>query len=221
MISVVIPALNEAGSIAQTLSRLQPLRHRGGEVVLVDGGSVDQTVEEATPYVDQVIRTEPGRALQMGVGAAAASGDQLWFLHADTLVPEDADRLIEASLRRRPWGRFDVRLSGSHRLLRIVGWMMNRRSCWSGIATGDQGIFLRRTLFEQVGGMPPIPLMEDVAFSRQLLTVARPDCIHTPLVTSSRRWEQHGIVRTIVLMWWLRFAYWIGISPQRISGWYR
>ncbi len=221
MISIVIPALNEAGSIEVTLQRLQPIRQRGGEVVLVDGGSIDQTVEIAPPYVDQIIHSSPGRALQMAAGAAAAEGDLLWFLHADTLVPEAAESLIESALEQRLWGRFDVRLSGSNWMLRIVEWMMNRRSCWSGIATGDQGIFLRRTLFEQVGGMPQIPLMEDVAFSRRLLGVGRPHCVQAPLVTSSRRWEQNGILRTIVLMWWLRFGYWIGLSPQRLSTWYR
>ncbi len=221
MISVVMPVLNEAERIEETLLLLQPLRQHGGEVILVDGGSEDRTIATATPYVDQVIHSAAGRGLQMGAGADAAAGEILWFLHADTRIPKDAERMVESVLEQRLWGRFDVRLSGGHPLLRIVEWMMNRRSCWSGISTGDQGIFLRRTLFEQVGGIPQIALMEDIAFSRRLQDVAPPVCVNTHLVTSSRRWEQNGIVRTIVLMWWLRFSYWVGVSPERLARWYR
>lgn len=221
MISVVIPALNEAGQIVQTLKSLQPLRKRGGEVILVDGGSRDQTTEIAAPYVDQLLHSPAGRAQQMHAGAMAAQGEILWFLHADTRPPEMAEALIEQALEQRLWGRFDVRMSGTQWLLPIVAWMMNWRSCWSGIATGDQGIFLSRRLYEKIDGIPQTPLMEDIALSRRLLDVGRPACIHTPLLTSSRRWEQNGVVRTILLMWWLRFGYWIGISPQRLAGWYR
>ncbi len=221
MISVVIPALNEAQGIEQTLLPLQPLRQRGDEVILVDGGSVDATLARATPLVDRVVHSAPGRALQMSAGAALARGEWLWFLHADSVVPQGVGTLLQTAFQQGRWGRFDVRLSGRHPLLRLVEWMMNRHSCWSGVATGDQGIFLHRTLFEQLEGIPQLPLMEDIALSKRLRSVARPVCIATPLTTSSRRWEQRGVVRTIVLMWWLRFAYWAGVSPERLAGWYR
>ncbi len=221
MISVVIPTLNEAAGIAQMLAPLQSLRQQGGELILVDGGSVDGTVELARPHVDSLLTSEPGRARQMAAGAEVAQGELLWFLHADTTVSVGTERLLLAAMRQGPWGRFDVRLSGEQPLLRVVEWMMNRRSCWSGVATGDQGIFLRRSLYQQVGGIPQVPLMEDIAFSKRLRAVAPPVCVDTTLTTSSRRWEQKGVVRTIVLMWWLRFAYWAGVSPQRLAGWYR
>ncbi len=221
LISIVIPALNEAQQIEQTLLPLQPLRAQGAEIILVDGGSEDDTVGRATPHIDRVCHAGRGRARQMNAGAAEASGEALWFLHADTVVPKYAVAQIESALSVAVWGRFDVRLSGQAWLLRVVEWMMNRRSCWSGVATGDQGIFVRRDTFEKVGGFPHLPLMEDIAFSKRLRRLGAPACIHHPLVTSSRRWEQRGIVRTILLMWWLRFAYWIGVSPQRIAEWYR
>ncbi len=221
MITVVVPALNEAANIKTTLERLQLMRARGDEVVVVDGGSVDQTVMVASSLADRVIHADRGRARQMNAGAEAANGSILWFLHADTLVPEGADRLIVDALQDNVWGRFNVRFSGRGRLLSVVAWMMNHRSCWSGVATGDQGIFVTRTLFEQVGGYPLLPLMEDVALSKHLRRTASPFCVDIPLVTSSRRWEQRGTVRTIVLMWWLRFAYWIGVPVERIARWYR
>jgi rSAM/selenodomain-associated transferase 2 len=221
LISVIIPALNEAEGIIQMLQPLQPLRKQGGEVILVDGGSRDHTVSLATPYVDQVIVSEAGRAKQMNRGAAVATGTILWFLHADTQLPPDAAEQIEQQLQQAEWGRFNLRLSGQTPLLRVVEWMINRRSCWSGVATGDQGIFLSRPLFEQLGGYPEIPLMEDIALSKQLRQISPPCCIPTILITSSRRWEQRGVIPTILLMWWLRFAYWVGVSPQRLARWYR
>lgn len=221
MISIIIPALNEAAVIDKTLQSLQPLRQRGAEVILVDGGSEDDTVARAADQVDQMIHAARGRARQMNAGAAVAKGEILWFLHADTVAPAQADREIVRALQQRLWGRFDVALSGQSRLLKLVAWMMNRRSCWSGIATGDQGIFLYRRLFRQQGPFPEIPLMEDVAFSQQLRRQAAPFCTPLKLTTSGRRWEQHGVVRTILLMWWLRFAYWVGVSPARLASWYR
>lgn len=206
----------------ETLQRLQPMRGRGVEVILVDGGSSDQTAAVAAPYLDRLIESStPGRAAQMNQGARAASGELLWFLHADTLVPEEGERILPQALQHSRWGRFDVRLSGRSPLLRVVEWMMNRRSCWSRIATGDQAIFLSRPLFEQLGGFPEIPLMEDIALSRMLRRIGRPACIREPVITSSRRWEERGIVRTIILMWGLRFGYWVGISPQRLARIYR
>ncbi|WJW76510.1 TIGR04283 family arsenosugar biosynthesis glycosyltransferase [Thiohalobacter sp. IOR34] len=222
-ISVVVPALNEAGGIAAMLKRLDGLRARGGEVILVDGGSTDGTLEQASCHVDRVVQSAPGRARQMNVGAAAARGDILWFLHADTLASPDADRLILAALaRRRRWGRFDVRLSGRHPLLRLVERMMNLRSRLSGIATGDQGIFVSRDLFESLGGFPEQPLMEDIEICRRLRRASGwPACLSPPLVTSSRRWETAGVVRTILLMWGLRLAYFCGVPAHRLAARYR
>ncbi|MBI5461446.1 MAG: TIGR04283 family arsenosugar biosynthesis glycosyltransferase [Gammaproteobacteria bacterium] len=221
-ISIVIPALNEAACIAATLAPLQAMRARGHEVILVDGGSTDATVAQATPWCDRVLHSEAGRALQMNAGAHIASGEILWFVHADTDVPANGDSLIQHAVQTgAAWGRFDVRLSGAHPLLRVVAWLMNLRSRLTGIATGDQGMFVRRELFNEVGGFAEMPLMEDIALSRALKRRARPACLRARLVTSSRRWECDGIVRTILLMWRLRFAYWRGVSPERLAAQYR
>ncbi len=222
VVSVVIPALDEAQHIVSTLQALQPLRGAGGEIIVVDGGSTDATVDLARPLADAVLSSAPGRARQMNAGAAAARGRWLWFLHADTV----ADAACLAALRSAldagaHWGRFDVRLSGRHPLLRVVERAMNLRSRLTGICTGDQGIFVRRDLFRALGGYADIPLMEDIELTRRLCRRARPRCLATPLVTSSRRWERHGVARTIVLMWRLRLAYALGASPHRLARLWR
>jgi rSAM/selenodomain-associated transferase 2 len=222
-LSIVIPALNEAAAIAATLEPLQPLRAQGHEILVVDGGSADGTVECARPLCDRVLTAPRGRAAQMNAGTAVARGDVLWFLHADTRADAAAVAALLAALAdpRCAWGRFDVRLSGSRPLLRIVERLMNLRSRWTGIATGDQGLFVRRAAFERVGGFPEIPLMEDIALSRLLKRQAAPTCLRARLLTSSRRWEQHGVLRTILLMWRLRFGYWRGVPPERLAVQYR
>lgn len=217
-LSIIIPALNEAGCIQAFCTTLQPLRRHGHEVILVDGGSVDDTAKLASPLVDKIILSGKGRAVQMQTGANAARGAIFWFLHADSGVPENADLLIREALARKQtdWGRFNISLQDKHPALRCVELAMNLRSSLTGIATGDQGIFVRRSLYEQVGGIPPLPLMEDIAFSRALKKHCRPACIRQPLLTSARRWRQHGIFRTILTMWSLRLAYFIGISPDQL-----
>ncbi len=220
-ISIIIPALNEATGIAETLRRLQPLRQWGHEVILSDGGSLDETGAVAAPFVDQVVRGERGRAKQMNAGAAVASGEIFWFLHADTYVPQNADVLIRDALQQSQWGRFNVRLSGNRWMLRVVEWMMNQRSCWSSIATGDQGMFMPRDLFFEVGGFPEIPLMEDIAISERLRERGHCACVKRSVITSSRRWEQNGVVETILLMWRLRFSYWQGVPPEQLAKLYR
>lgn len=222
-LSIVVPALNEAGQIAALLECLQPLRAQGHEVLVVDGGSDDGTAETARPLCERVLVAARGRARQMNAGAQAACGDVLWFLHADTRVGAQAIGALMAALAQpcRRWGRFDVRLSGTHLLLRPVESLMNLRSRLTGIATGDQGIFVRRALFDRVGGFPDIPLMEDIALSGMLKRAARPVCLRERLLSSSRRWERHGVLRTILLMWRLRFAYWLGVSPDRLAAQYR
>ena len=222
-ISIVVPVLNEAERIAETLKKLAPARQRGHEVLVVDGGSSDDTLACAEPYCDRIVTSSAGRARQMNHGAKLASGDILWFLHADTHLPADADILLCKLFAKEPnsWGRFDVQLSGTGVLLRMVAFMMNWRSRWSGIATGDQGIFVPRPLFEQLGGFADIPLMEDIEFSKRLKRISRPVCLHERLTTSSRRWESRGVMHTILLMWRLRLFYALGASPDRLARLYK
>ena len=218
-LSIIIPCLNEGAVIGGALEALVPYRQRGVEIIVVDGGSNDDTLANAHDGADHVVSTARGRALQMNAGAALASGEIMLFLHADCRLPPSADALIMDGLRhaRKSWGRFDVRLSRRSPVLRIVGELMNLRSRVSGIATGDQGIFINRTLFEAVGRFPEIPLMEDIELSRRLKRHARPLCIPDPVTVSARRWEKHGVLRTILLMWRLRLAYWCGADPRTLA----
>lgn len=218
-ITLIIPVLNEAAQLTASLTRLQPLRQQRCELLVVDGGSNDATATLAAPLADQVIVSPRGRAAQMNAGARQAHGEILWFLHADSAPPADAAVLIRTALAQpdRHWGRFDVRLSGGSPLLRLVETLMNIRSRLTGIATGDQGIFVRRALFEQVGGYPPIALMEDIALSRLLKRHSKPIGLRQRLTTSSRRWERDGMIRTIVLMWRLRLMYFFGADPEHLA----
>lgn len=219
MLSIVIPCLNEAEGIARTLAALEPLRRRGAEVIVVDGGSEDGTAERAVPLADTVITAPRGRAFQMNAGARLARGEILLFLHADAQLPDAADAIIIDGLKRarRSWGRFDVTIDGRHILLRPTERLMNIRSRLTGIATGDQGIFVTRTLFAAAGGFPEIPLMEDVELTKRLKRFGPPLCLRHRIVTSGRRWEQRGVLRTILLMWSLRIAYWFGADPRRLA----
>lgn len=218
-LSVVVPVLDEAGTIESCLRALAPLRARGAEVIVVDGGSSDATTTLAAPWCDRVTSAARGRAAQMNAGAIEARGDVLLFLHADTTLPPDADRLVLEGMRAsgRRWGRFDVRLSGTHPLLRVVERSMNWRSRLTAIATGDQGLFIERALFGAVGGFASMPLMEDIELSRRLRRHGRPLCLRAQAVASSRRWENHGVLRTILLMWRLRLAYFLGADPVGLA----
>lgn len=216
--SIVVPVLDEARGIAATLAPLQAARQANAEVIVVDGGSRDATCALARPLADAVLQAPRGRAAQMNAGAAAAKGEILVFLHADTTLPSNALEAIGAAIDGgREWGRFDVTIAGSHPMLTVVSMLMNARSRWSGIATGDQAIFVRRDTFFAMGGFPQIPLMEDVALSRALRRVSRPAALADRVVTSGRRWERRGIYRTIVLMWRLRAAYALGADPHRLA----
>jgi len=221
-ISIIIPVLNEAGLLVQTLSALQPFRQRGHEVIVVDGGSKDDSIAISNPYADRIIRTPRGRSRQMNGGAKLASGGILLFLHADTFLPEDADRLIIEGIngREKTWGRFDVRLSGRHPLLRIIEFLMNWRSRLSRIATGDQAIFVKREIFEAIGGFSEIDLMEDIALSKILKRVGQPICLWQRVLTSSRRWEEKGLLNSILLMWFLRLAYFYKVNPKGLAKLY-
>ncbi len=245
-ISIVVPMLNEAAALPALLCHLAGWRERGCELVLVDGGSDDDSVAIARAAGFRVVAAARGRARQMNAGARACSGAILLFLHADTRLPEAADAIVRGALaaaslgsdgqsredaspalpsrraRNTPaWGRFDVCIDGRPRMLRVVAALMNLRSRLTGIATGDQAIFVRRDVFEAVGGFPEQPLMEDVELSRRLLRVSRPACLRARVSTSGRRWEERGVWRTIFLMWRLRWAYWRGVAAERLAEAYR
>jgi len=222
-LSIIIPTLNEGAIICASLTALSRLRSAGHEVIVADGGSSDNTVILSQALADKVIASESGRARQMNAGAKAAHGDVLLFLHADSILPPSADVLINTGLKQsgKSWGRFDVRLAGNHMILRVVETLMNWRSRFSGIATGDQCLFIRRELFDAIGGFPDIPLMEDIAVSGVLKRYERPLCIRQTAVTSSRRWEQQGFMRTIFLMWRLRLGYFLGEDPGHLARVYQ
>ena len=220
---MIMPALNEASVLQQTLAPLARWRARGHELILVDGGSQDTTPAIAAAAGMRVVHSERGRARQMNTGAAATGADVLLFLHADTELPEAADRLIVEGLGSsgREWGRFDVRIRGQARMFPVISTMINLRSRLSGIATGDQALFMTRATFQNVGGFPDLPLMEDVEICKRLKRRSRPLCLRARVSTSGRRWETRGVWRTIVLMWRLRFAYWCGTPADQLARLYR
>ena len=220
-ISFIVPVLNEAHGIVRCLETLVPLRARSHEVIVVDGGSRDGTPALAQGLADRVLTAPCGRALQMNAGADAASGSALVFLHADVRLPRDADRMVLQALAARPWGRFDLKLDSPRVLLALVGAMMNLRSRLTGIATGDQALFVRRDVFEHLGGYAAIALMEDIELSSRLRRAGRPACLRARVLASARRWETRGALRTIVLMWRLRLAYRLGADPARLAERYR
>jgi rSAM/selenodomain-associated transferase 2 len=225
-IDIIIPVLDEQARLPAVLAALAPLRERGARVVVADGGSRDASATLARPLADWVIDAARGRARQMNAGAQAAlatrRSDALLFLHADTRLPENADRLVAAALARGAvWGRFDVRIEGRSPALPLIATTMNWRSRLSGLATGDQAIFVSRAAWTELGGYAELPLMEDLEFSRRARRLSRPACIATPVLTSGRRWDEDGVLRTVLLMWRLRAAYWAGADPARLARHYR
>jgi rSAM/selenodomain-associated transferase 2 len=218
-LSIIVPALDEAAGIGACLAALASLRAKGTQVVVVDGGSTDGTADIAVPLADRVISAPRGRASQMNAGARAATGDTLLFLHADTRLPPGADAMVLEGLAAsgREWGRFDVRIEGGSPMLAAVAGLMNLRSRLTGIATGDQALFARREAFERAGGFPAIALMEDIAFCASMKRGGRPLCLSAKATTSGRRWERRGTLRTILLMWRLRLAYYLGADPARLA----
>lgn len=221
-LSVIVPMLDEAAGIQAFLDALAPLRRSGVELVLVDGGSRDGTLARCAGRAEQVLAGPRGRARQMNHGATHARGAALLFLHADTRLPPGALAAVQQALAQRAWGRFDVRIVGRSAMLPVVAALMNLRSRLSGIATGDQAIFMRREAFDAVGGFPDQPLMEDVELSRRLRRQAgRPACLRVKVVTSGRRWDERGVWRTIWLMWTLRWRYWRGTPADVLARAYR
>jgi rSAM/selenodomain-associated transferase 2 len=220
--SIIIPTLNEATGIKACLLALQPLRLQC-EIIIADGGSSDDTCNLVLPLADKITLSAPGRAKQMNNGAAQAKGELLLFLHADTLLPEHALDIIgqQLSSSNAPWGRFDIRLDSPHIMLKIVAQMMNWRSRLTGIATGDQVIFVDRAVFFEIGGYPDINLMEDIALCHSLKKISPPLCLNAKVTSSARRWEHNGISKTILLMWWLRLRYYLGAKPSELAQFYR
>lgn len=215
-ISIIMPILNEGLILEAALQQLQTLRAHGHELILVDGGSRDSSLSLARKYADRVIMSGAGRAMQMNAGADFARHETLLFLHADTQLPQQADMLINNALASRAarWGRFDLRLNSPRLIYRLIENSINWRSAISGIATGDQAMFVERQFFERVGKFDGLPLMEDVSLSKKLLYFAWPSRIKTPVLSSARKWEQHGVLRTVVLMWRLRTAFFFGADPE-------
>lgn len=221
-IAVIIPVLNEQDAIRDCLNNLQYLRQAGHEIIVVDGGSLDDTVLLAKPLADHVLLAEVGRAIQMNAGARIATAKYLLFLHVDTFLPENISTLFNSiNDKAGLWGRFNIRLTGSSWLFRVIEKCMNLRSRVSGIATGDQAIFVTRTLFEQIGGYPEIVLMEDIAISTLLKKISKPMCLSETVISSSRRWEKNGIVRTVIKMWMFRLMYFFKIEPQLLAKYYQ
>ena len=225
-LTIIIPVLNEAFGMAAALAALTPFINNGEQVIVVDGGSTDATV--AITLANQlpglsVVHAGGGRALQMNAGAAHAIGKTLLFLHADTVLPAKANELIQQALASgaHVWGRFDVRIEGKSAWLPVVAALMNLRSRLTGIATGDQGIFMTHTAFAAMNGFTAQPLMEDIDISRRLMKLSKPACLRQKVVTSGRRWDTRGAWRTIALMWRLRFAYWRGVPAEQLALLYR
>ncbi len=216
--SIIIPTLNESEGIKRCLLALQTLRGEECEIIVADGGSTDRTRELADPLCDKLAMAETGRARQMNAGAELSEGDILVFLHADTYLPENALALIRQRIgASHPWGRFDIRLIGSPKMLRVIAFMMNGRSRLTGVATGDQCLFITREVFFAIGKYPDIALMEDIALSKRLNKICRPICLTEKVSSSGRKWERQGVAKTILLMWWLRIRYFFGSNPEILA----
>jgi rSAM/selenodomain-associated transferase 2 len=220
--SLIVPVLDEAAQIQQRLEPLQDLRQCGHEVIVVDGGSVDGSLPLAQSLADRILTVARGRARQMNAGARVASNEWLLFLHLDTELPESAAQIManDIAASGREWGWFDVQLANPGWPYRVIAWHMNRRARLTRVCTGDQALFVRRCCFEALGGFPDLPLMEDVALSKRLRRRSAPLVLSAPVTTSARRWEQHGVLRTVLLMWRLRLLYWLGVSPERLVNHY-
>ena len=220
-ISIIIPVLNEQENLSRLTAYLQLVQDQGHEVIIVDGGSKDNTLTMAYEITRHVVVSNAGRALQMNSGADIATGEVLLFLHADTQLPENTVQIIsELFNNKNYWGRFNVRLSSNKTVYRLIEQLINLRSRLTSIATGDQAIFIEKNLFDRVAGFPEIALMEDVAISKRLKKIVKPICLKQKVITSSRRWETKGVAATVFLMWKLRLYYFFGMSPDKLKQLY-
>ena len=227
-VSIIIPVINEVDNLPHLFANINSLKPSPQQIILVDGGSNDDSIGIIRSFINELVlgnerkidwqmtESKAGRARQMNTGAALATGDVLLFLHADTRLPIDAIDSISKAMTLAEWGRFDVQLNSRQPMLRVVSTMINWRSRLTGIATGDQAIFIQRKLFEQMGGYPSQALMEDIELCKQIKGITKPACLKSKVITSARRWQQHGTWRTIILMWQLRFDYWRGVSADNI-----
>lgn len=224
MLSIIIPVLNEEKTIGSVIENVKSsISGDNYEIIVVDGGSNDNTVSIAKSSCDQLITSSAGRGVQLNYGARASQGDTLLFVHADTILPVEFDKMITNAISTsgKSWGRFDIKLSGKKYIFRIVESLVNLRSRITSISTGDQCLFMTRALFENVNGYKDIPLMEDIDISKRLKKISIPVCLPHKVITSSRRWEEKGIIRTILLMWWLRFMFFAGVSPDNLKRLYQ
>lgn len=219
--TIVVPVLNEGSAIDQCIQDMLAVTQGFWKLVVCDGGSEDDTVQRLSAYPVKIISSKAGRALQMNAGARVVEGPLVAFIHADTRLPSEFNALMEAFLiQDAQWGRFDVQLDNPHWPYRMIAWFMNRRSALTGVCTGDQTFFMRTAFFQQLHGYAELPLMEDVEFSLRARKRSTPFRIKTPVITSARRWSRHGVFKTMMLMWWLRLAYRLGVSPRRLHAWY-
>ena len=220
-VSIIIPTFNEANNIAMTLDNVSSLVEQGHECIVVDGGSSDETASICSAYPVTFLHSDKGRATQLNYGASHASNTVLVFLHADSLLPACAVMEINKRLgNKTSWGRFNVKFTGKHFLLKVIAALMNVRSCITGIATGDQAMFVFKDIFESVHGFPEISLMEDIALSKTLKQYSTPACIKQAVITSSRRWETNGYIKTILLMWKIRLLYFFGVPADKLAKMY-
>jgi len=220
-IAIIVPVFNEEGTLPALIANLRQLSVK--DVLIVDGGSTDQTCQLLEDSALRRLSSPLGRAEQMNTGALNSSSDILLFIHSDTIIYSSHILAIQQAMRDASCvgGRFDVSLSGHGNALNVIAWFINIRSRLTGISTGDQCQFVRRAVFEAMGGFPEQALMEDIEFSKCLKRHGKIACLREQVVTSSRRWETHGVIRTVWLMWKLRFLYWLGVSPEKLSSMYR
>lgn len=218
MISIIIPVLNEEKNISAALENVERLNGEK-EIIVVDGGSIDNTMDIVKKKGIMLLSSQKGRGCQMNRGAEIANGDTLLFLHADTTLPENAITRIAETIKNHKivGGRFDVRFDDDRFVFKLIAFLMNWRSRLTGIFTGDQAIFIRKSVFKDIGGYLEIPLMEDIALSKKMKRTGRVACLGDSTITSAKKWKEEGIIKTILLMWFLRLLYFFKISPRFLS----